>query len=80
MTLRFCALASGSRGNALLVEHDDSLIMIDCGLPLNNFGSAAKTLDLVLQNSGRGELELLTLNSSENWMEITAAAIETQDG
>ena len=34
MTLRFCALASGSRGNALLVEHDDTLIMIDCGLPL----------------------------------------------
>lgn len=34
MTLRFCALASGSRGNALLVEHEDTLIMIDCGLPL----------------------------------------------
>jgi phosphoribosyl 1,2-cyclic phosphodiesterase len=32
--LRFCALASGSRGNALLVEHDDTLVMIDCGLPL----------------------------------------------
>jgi phosphoribosyl 1,2-cyclic phosphodiesterase len=32
--LRFCALASGSRGNALLVEHDETLIMIDCGLPL----------------------------------------------
>lgn len=34
MSLRFCALASGSRGNALLVEHDETLIMIDCGLPL----------------------------------------------
>jgi phosphoribosyl 1,2-cyclic phosphodiesterase len=34
LRLRFCALASGSRGNALLVEHDDTLIMIDCGLPL----------------------------------------------
>jgi phosphoribosyl 1,2-cyclic phosphodiesterase len=34
LTLRFCALASGSRGNALLVEHDDTLVMIDCGLPL----------------------------------------------
>ncbi|HUF72042.1 MAG TPA: MBL fold metallo-hydrolase [Gammaproteobacteria bacterium] len=38
MTLRFCALASGSRGNALLVEHDDTLIMIDCGLPLKVLG------------------------------------------
>jgi len=36
LTLRFCALASGSRGNALLVEHDDTLIMIDCGLPLKS--------------------------------------------
>lgn len=34
MTLRFCALASGSRGNALLVEHNSSLVLIDCGLPL----------------------------------------------
>jgi phosphoribosyl 1,2-cyclic phosphodiesterase len=32
--LRFCALGSGSRGNALLVEHEQTLIMIDCGLPL----------------------------------------------
>lgn len=38
MTLRFCALASGSRGNALLVEHGDTLIMIDCGLPLGTLG------------------------------------------
>lgn len=38
MTLRFCALASGSRGNALLVEHEDTLIMIDCGLPLATLG------------------------------------------
>ncbi|MDX1562821.1 MAG: MBL fold metallo-hydrolase [Gammaproteobacteria bacterium] len=34
MTIRFTSLASGSRGNALLVEHDETLILIDCGLPL----------------------------------------------
>ena len=34
MALRFASLGSGSRGNALLVEHRDTLIMIDCGLPL----------------------------------------------
>jgi phosphoribosyl 1,2-cyclic phosphodiesterase len=31
--LRFASLASGSRGNALLVEYDGTLLMIDCGLP-----------------------------------------------
>lgn len=33
MSLRFAALGSGSRGNALLVESGDTLVMIDCGLP-----------------------------------------------
>lgn len=33
MSLRFAALGSGSRGNALLVESGDTLIMVDCGLP-----------------------------------------------
>jgi phosphoribosyl 1,2-cyclic phosphodiesterase len=31
--LRYVSLASGSRGNAALVESDDVLLMIDCGLP-----------------------------------------------
>lgn len=44
MTLRFCALGSGSRGNALLVEHEQTLIMIDCGLPLK---ALVKRLDAV---------------------------------
>ena len=34
MTLRFASLSSGSRGNALLVEHSDTLVMVDCGLSL----------------------------------------------
>ena len=33
MTLRFASLGSGSRGNALLVEFDTTLLMVDCGLP-----------------------------------------------
>lgn len=32
MTLRFCSLGSGSRGNALLIESGSTLLMIDCGL------------------------------------------------
>lgn len=34
MTLRFASLSSGSRGNALLVEYRDTLVMVDCGLTL----------------------------------------------
>jgi len=30
--VRFASLASGSRGNALLVEHDSTLVMVDCGV------------------------------------------------
>lgn len=32
MSLQFCTLGSGSRGNALLVETDNTLLLIDCGL------------------------------------------------
>ena len=45
MSLRFCALASGSRGNALLVEHEDTLIMIDCGLPLKRLAERLAHVD-----------------------------------
>jgi len=34
VTLRFASLGSGSRGNALLVELNDTLLMVDCGLTL----------------------------------------------
>ena len=32
--MRFASLASGSKGNALLVEYASTLVMIDCGLTL----------------------------------------------
>ena len=34
MTLRFASLGSGSRGNALVVECRQTLLMVDCGLAL----------------------------------------------
>ena len=62
LSLRFCALASGSRGNALLVEHDETLIMIDCGLPLTVLearlavvGRALEDLDAVLITHEHGD-------------------------
>jgi len=62
LSLRFCALASGSRGNALLVEHGDTLIMIDCGLPLSSLekrfaavGRRIDELDAVLITHEHGD-------------------------
>ena len=40
---------------------------------LLNFGSAAETLNLELQNNGGGELAILELTSSESWLEIAPA-------
>ena len=34
--MRFAALGSGSRGNALLVEHGDACLLVDCGFSLRN--------------------------------------------
>lgn len=46
MTLRFASLGSGSRGNALLIEANDTLVMLDCGLP-------RRTLERRLEALGR---------------------------
>jgi phosphoribosyl 1,2-cyclic phosphodiesterase len=45
VTLRFCSLASGSRGNALLVESSDTLLLIDCGLPLRTLEERMRAVD-----------------------------------
>lgn len=62
MTLRFCALASGSRGNALLVEHEDTLILIDNGLPLKTLvqrldavGRSVDDIDALLVTHEHGD-------------------------
>lgn len=62
MSLRFTALASGSRGNALLIEHDETLIMVDCGLPLKTLearlaavGRTADAIDAVLVTHEHGD-------------------------
>ena len=43
---------------------------------LLNFGSATESLDLVLQNSGLGDLEILDVTSPENWLTIAAVDID----
>jgi phosphoribosyl 1,2-cyclic phosphodiesterase len=42
--LRFAALGSGSRGNALLVEFKQTLVMVDCGLTLKAVEERIRTL------------------------------------
>jgi len=49
--VRFASLASGSRGNALLVEHDATLVMVDCGLGI-------KALEQRLRAVGREPRDL----------------------
>ena len=44
MTLRFASLGSGSRGNALLIESDATLLMVDCGLPRRTIEKRLKLL------------------------------------
>ncbi len=55
MTLRFAALGSGSRGNALLVESAHTLVLVDCGLTLKaiearlgSLGRDPRDIDAVL--------------------------------
>ena len=92
MTLRFCALASGSRGNAVLVEHEETLIMIDCGLPLKTLstrlravGRAIEDLDAVLithehQDHSRGIKSLTRRHEISVWATPgTAQSVEAID-
>ncbi len=36
--LKFCSLYSGSSGNSLYIENDDTKILIDAGLVVKNCG------------------------------------------
>ena len=54
VTLRFASLGSGSRGNALLVEVNETLLMVDCGLSL-------KAVEERLRVLGRTPLDVTAL-------------------
>lgn len=44
--MRFAALASGSEGNALLIQQGNTLLMMDCGLPLRDVKRGMQQLGL----------------------------------
>jgi serine protease len=46
--------------------------------PTLNFGSNFDQLELVLQNSGKGQLELLDINLSQPWLQISSVDINEQ--
>ncbi len=60
--MRFASLGSGSRGNATLVQHQDTTLLIDCGFSrkqleprLQRMGVALKDLDAVLVTHEHGD-------------------------
>jgi len=54
MGLQYCTLGSGSRGNALLVESGDTLLLIDCGLP-------RRAIEERMQSIGRDPSDITAL-------------------
>ena len=44
--MRFSSLGSGSRGNALIVESNQTRILIDCGVTLRALSEGLARLDL----------------------------------
>ena len=50
--MKFCVLASGSRGNAVWVEEGDSAILIDCGLSFKEMKARADQAGLDVRRLG----------------------------
>ena len=42
-----------------------------------NFGDTTTSLSLILRNGGKGELSLLNLSTSESWLQVSAANVDT---
>lgn len=50
--MKFCVLASGSRGNAIWVEEGDLAILLDCGLSFKEFKRRADLAGLEIRKLG----------------------------
>lgn len=48
--MRFSAIGSGSKGNALVVEFEQSWLLIDCGLPFKKLAEGVSSLGLSFSN------------------------------
>ncbi|MGB5325242.1 MAG: MBL fold metallo-hydrolase [Pseudomonadales bacterium] len=48
--MRFASLGSGSKGNALIVSHHGTQLLLDCGLPVRQMETALQRLDLGLES------------------------------
>jgi len=48
--MKFTSLGSGSRGNALIVQHHDTVLLIDCGIPIKAFLSALARIHISVED------------------------------
>src|SRR5262245_45918699 len=70
MVLRFTVLASGSAGNAALVETDDFGVLIDAGLGPRQLG---ERLDAAGRSWDAVKAVLLTHTHTDHWKDRTLA-------
>ncbi|MCY4325311.1 MAG: MBL fold metallo-hydrolase [Betaproteobacteria bacterium] len=48
--MRLAVLASGSKGNAAFIEHDSTLLLLDCGLSLRSLKKRSEELGVALED------------------------------
>ena len=78
-----CTLASGSSGNALLVSHNDSHVLIDAGISVRRINAALRSFDLSIS-----DLDALLITHShtdhisalKTWVKHYDCPIYTSDG
>lgn len=78
-----CTLASGSSGNALLVSHDNSHVLIDAGISVRRINAALRPFDLSIS-----DLDALLITHShtdhisalKTWVKHYDCPIYTSDG
>ncbi len=73
--MRFATLASGSAGNATLVQHDATVILIDCGLSVRQVEQRAATLGIEI-----ADLDAILLTHEHDDHVAGAAALARRCG
>ena len=80
---KICTLASGSSGNALLVSHNNSHVLVDAGISVRRINAALHSFDLSID-----DLDALLITHSHNdhvsalktWVKHYDCPIYTSDG
>lgn len=75
MAFRFASLGSGSRGNALVVENDGTIVLVDCG-----FGPRELARRLALLELSAGDIAAVLLTHEHSDHVAGAAAVARGSG